>query len=238
MLRFQNDDHQETNNGIVFSNSIFTSSLVSEKQMNSSWTHSNILCAFQKHFELYTWNESHQEAHMFESDTHGRTSKGYAWQDTQRFSGPCLKGSKWIGLSIMRKPHQKQNRALAYSIDGRSDIIVGYWQLDVFLSIKADIIADLCFIYSWHNSWAKVCTKHSSYNVRTMFVQLPEKFVQCSYNLPLKFVRHCTNFLAIVRTSYELCTNIVPWDSEISEFTPEPALRKSKKRSSLYVLRW
>ena len=149
-----------------FPNSIFTCSWVSEKQMNSKWTQSNILCDFQKHlrahhFKLYTWKRNHGDAHMFESDMHGRTSKGLV--------GHAWKGPN--GFSLTRKPHEKQNRAFTYFIDGKSDI-VGYRQLDIICQFRL-----IYCRYVFH-----------SYNVGTLvgpiFVQSIGRtmFVQCSYN--------------------------------------------------------
>ena len=98
--------------------------------MKSFVSHSNMLCDFQKHvwwqfYAIRFWctktqlglqqfaDENPGEAHIFEADLHGRTSKGLV--------GHVWKGVFGSVFSVKHKPHKKENQALAYSNDWKSD---------------------------------------------------------------------------------------------------------------------
>ena len=177
MLRFQNDASlTDTNKDIVFF--FLTRFSHAPEFQKNRWIHNELSQTFfviSRSISAHTISNCTREKETMETHTclsltcmagqakemHGRTSKGlvgHAWK------GPS-------GFSLTRKPHEKQNRAFTYFIDGKSDI-VGYRQLDIICQFRL-----IYCRYVFH-----------SYNVGTLvgpiFVQSTGRtmFVQCSYN--------------------------------------------------------
>ena len=172
MLRFQNDA------SLKISFFFLTRFSLAPEFQKIRWIHNELIQTFfviSRSISAHTISNCTREKETMETHTclsltcmagqakemHGRTSKGlvrHAWK------GPN-------GFSLTRKPHEKQNRAFTYFIDGKSDI-VGYRQLDIICQFRL-----IYCRYVFH-----------SYNVGTLvgpiFVQSIGRtmFVQCSYN--------------------------------------------------------